>query len=136
MMQAKRTTPPKSPKAHPTRWTLVFSTKVMRFDTQAEAEAELAKVLERGERAFVQPPLSAWAGKPAIKIEIEYAELLDIVNALQARASVFERLSTAGVGLAPDHLQREVAAHRALAEKLLAHAAAAMKPKDEDDVKD
>ena len=72
----------------------------------------------------------------AIKIEIEYAELLYIVNALQARASVFERLSAAGVGLAPDHLQREVAAHRALAEKLLAHAAAAMKPKDEDDVKD
>ena len=54
---------PKGPKAHPTKWMLVFSTKVMRFDTQAEAEAELAKVLERGERAFVQPPLSAWAGK-------------------------------------------------------------------------
>ena len=72
----------------------------------------------------------------AIKIEIEYAELLYIVNALQARASVFERLSAAGVGLVPDHLQREVAAHRALAEKLLAYVAAAMKPKDEDDVKD
>jgi hypothetical protein len=29
------------PKAHPTKWTLVFSTGVMRFDTLAEAEAEL-----------------------------------------------------------------------------------------------
>jgi hypothetical protein len=33
------------------------------FDTQAEAEAALAKAHERGERAFIQPPLSAWAGK-------------------------------------------------------------------------
>jgi hypothetical protein len=33
MMQAKRS-------AHPTKWSLIFSTKVMRFDTQIEAEAE------------------------------------------------------------------------------------------------
>jgi hypothetical protein len=41
----------KNPKAHPNKWTPVFSTKVMRFDTQAEAEVELAKALERGQRA-------------------------------------------------------------------------------------
>ena len=33
------------------------------FDTQAEAEAALTKAHESGERAFIQPPLSAWAGK-------------------------------------------------------------------------
>jgi hypothetical protein len=52
-----------TPKAHPSKWTLVFSGKVMRFDTLTEAETELAKALERGERAFIQPPLAAWAGK-------------------------------------------------------------------------
>jgi hypothetical protein len=29
-----------------------------RFDTRAEAQAALAKALERGERTFVQPPLA------------------------------------------------------------------------------
>lgn len=55
---------PKGPKAHPTKWSLIFSVKVMRFDTLAEAEAELAKAEARGERAFIQPPLAAWAGRP------------------------------------------------------------------------
>jgi hypothetical protein len=45
------------PKAHPTKWTLVFSTRVMRFDTLVEAEAELKKAQERGERAYIQPPI-------------------------------------------------------------------------------
>jgi len=62
-MMAKRATPPKGPKAHERKWTVVFSTKVRRFDTLTEAEAELAKARERGERAFIQPPLAAWRGK-------------------------------------------------------------------------
>jgi hypothetical protein len=32
--------------------------RLRRFDTRAEAQAALAKALERGERAFVQPPLA------------------------------------------------------------------------------
>ena len=48
---------PKGPKPHESKWTLVFSIKVMRFDTLQEAEAELAKAHKRGERAFIQPPL-------------------------------------------------------------------------------
>ena len=71
-MQGKRTIPPKGPKAHPTKWTLASAltvhgmpdrVRLRRFDTQAEAEAALGKALERGQRAFIQPPLSAWAGK-------------------------------------------------------------------------
>jgi hypothetical protein len=38
-----RGTRPKGPEVHERKWTLVFSIKVARFDTQAEAEAELAK---------------------------------------------------------------------------------------------
>jgi hypothetical protein len=53
----------KGRKAHRSKWSLVFSTKVMRFDTQVAAEAERDKARERGERAFVQPPLDAWRGK-------------------------------------------------------------------------
>jgi len=44
-------------------WTLVFPTKLRRFATFTEAEADLAKALDRGERAFIQPPLAAWAGR-------------------------------------------------------------------------
>jgi hypothetical protein len=43
--------------AHESKWTLVFSVKVMRFDTLAEAEAELEEAMERGERAYILPPL-------------------------------------------------------------------------------
>ena len=43
--------------AHESKWTLVFSIKVMRFDTMAEAEAELEKATERGELAYILPPL-------------------------------------------------------------------------------
>jgi hypothetical protein len=45
------------PKAPPTKWTLVFSTKVMRFDRLQEAEAQLKKAQERRERAYIQPPI-------------------------------------------------------------------------------
>ena len=63
-----RATQPKLPTAHPTKWTLLVVTPkriqlVYDYDTQPEAEAALAKAQERGERAFIQPPLSAWAGK-------------------------------------------------------------------------
>ena len=47
---------PKGPKAHPTKWTLVFSTKVMCFDTLIEAEAALEKATDRGEPAYILPP--------------------------------------------------------------------------------
>jgi hypothetical protein len=45
------------PQSHATKWTVVFSIKVMRFDTLAEAEAEVEKAQERGERAYILPPL-------------------------------------------------------------------------------
>jgi hypothetical protein len=58
------------PKAHPTKWTLVVRAKMhlgkpfqLVYDHDSQAEAELAKALERGERAFIQPPLAALAGK-------------------------------------------------------------------------
>jgi hypothetical protein len=59
---------PKLPLAHPTKWTLLIVTPrrlqmVYDYDTQAEAEAACTKAQERGERGFIQPPLSAWAGK-------------------------------------------------------------------------
>jgi hypothetical protein len=61
-------TQPKLPTAHRTKWTLLIVTPkriqlIYDYDTQAEAEAALAKAQKRGERAFIQPPLSAWAGK-------------------------------------------------------------------------
>jgi len=59
---AKRSTP-NGPKAHPNKWTLVFSTKVMRFDSLVDPEEALKKAQARGERAFIQPPLEAWRGK-------------------------------------------------------------------------
>ena len=63
-----------------------------------------------------------------MKIDIEYEELLDVTNALRARAEVLERLSAEG--LAPDHWQREAAKRRTLAEKLLAQAGAAVAKDD------
>jgi hypothetical protein len=59
---------PKALKAHPTKWTLVVQTTirlgkpfqlVYDYDSQAEAEAELAKAKERGQRAYVLPPVAA-----------------------------------------------------------------------------
>jgi len=63
-----RATQPKLPTAHRTKWTLLIVTlshlqMVYDYDTQAEAEAALAKAHERGERGFIQPPRVAWAGK-------------------------------------------------------------------------
>ena len=57
-----------------------------------------------------------------MKVEIEYTELLDIVNALLPRAAHFERLPAESAGLEPDHWQREATKHRAIADKLLAQA--------------
>jgi hypothetical protein len=37
--------------------------RLRRFDTQAEAEAKPARAQERGERAYILPPISAWGGK-------------------------------------------------------------------------
>ena len=67
------------PQAHPTKWMLVMIglprgkpaerirrlriQAVVEFDTQAEAEAELAKATDRGERGYVLPPLADWGGK-------------------------------------------------------------------------
>jgi hypothetical protein len=51
------------PKPHLTKWTLVMAIKIRRFDRQAEAEAERDKAVERGERAYVVPPLAAWTGR-------------------------------------------------------------------------
>jgi hypothetical protein len=56
-------TMPKGPKPHPTKWTLVFTTKLRRFNTRQEAEAELEKALMRGDRAYIPPPRAEWAGK-------------------------------------------------------------------------
>jgi hypothetical protein len=51
------------PKPHLTKWTLVTAVKIRRFDTQAEAEAEGDKAVERGGRAYVIPPLVAREGR-------------------------------------------------------------------------
>jgi len=51
------------PKPLLTKWTLVTAIKIRQFDTQAQAEAERDKAVERGERAYVIPPLAAWAGR-------------------------------------------------------------------------
>ena len=129
---------PKGPKAHPTKWTLVFSTKVMCFDTLIEAEAELEKATDRGERAYILPPpanrpqpMKMGASKKTrpMKIEIEYEELLDIVNALKARADVFERMPAPLEPAERESWKREAENHRALADRLLAQADAAMKAK-------
>jgi hypothetical protein len=69
-----RPTPPNGPKAHSTKWTLISSltvdgvpgrerSRLRRFDIKAEAEEALKKAQARGEQAFIQPPLAAWAGK-------------------------------------------------------------------------
>jgi hypothetical protein len=47
----------KQPKPHPTKYTLVLSTYVRRFDTLEEAEKERDKAVERGEIAWIVPPL-------------------------------------------------------------------------------
>jgi hypothetical protein len=58
----------KKPKAHPTKWTLVVQATmrlgkpfqlVYDYNTEAEAEAELVKAKERGQRAYVLPPVAA-----------------------------------------------------------------------------
>ena len=64
-----------------------------------------------------------------MKIEIEYEELLDVVNALKARADVFERMPAPLEPAQRDHWNREAENHRALADRLLAQADAAMKAK-------
>jgi hypothetical protein len=53
---AARTRSPKDSRQHETKWSLVFSIRVVRFDNLAEAEAELEKAKERGERAYILPP--------------------------------------------------------------------------------
>jgi hypothetical protein len=58
-----------------------------------------------------------------MKIEVTYDELLDITNALKARAEVFERMPAPLDPAQRDHWQRAAAHHRALADRLLANAA-------------
>jgi hypothetical protein len=80
------------PKAHDSKWTLVWAVggvlssdrvRLQRFDTQSEAEAGLAKVLESGERAFVQPPLPALGSKSTTTDEM-IAQVRDQLTALYA----------------------------------------------------
>ena len=58
-----RVTMPKGPKPHSTKWTLVFTTKLRRFNTLQEAEAELERALVRGDRAYILPPRAEWVRK-------------------------------------------------------------------------
>jgi hypothetical protein len=62
-----RTPPPKLPEAHPTKWSVIIDRGerdgIRRYDTQAEAYAVCAALVEAGTLAFVQPPLAAWGGK-------------------------------------------------------------------------
>src|SRR6516164_4170980 len=62
-----------------------------------------------------------------MKIEIEYEELLDIVNALKARADVLERMPAPLEPAQRDHWKREAENHRALADRLLAQADAGLR---------
>ena len=65
----------------------------------------------------------------AMKIEVSYDELLDIANALRHRADVFERMPAPLDPAQRDNWKREAEDHRALADRLLAQAGAAMKAK-------
>jgi len=47
----------KKPKPHLTKWTVFMGTKLMRFDTLEEAEKERDRAVERGQTAWIQPPL-------------------------------------------------------------------------------
>ena len=58
-----RATTPKGPQPHESKWMLVFTTKVMRFDTLVEAEVERDNAEARGERAYILPPLAKGASK-------------------------------------------------------------------------
>jgi hypothetical protein len=58
-----RTTTPKALKPHPTKWTLVFATKLRRFNTLQEAEAAREGALLRGDRAYILVPRPKRAGK-------------------------------------------------------------------------
>jgi hypothetical protein len=58
------------------------------------------EIAPSGRRAFVRPPLAAWAGNAApaetpIKVEVKYSELLDIVNALPALGRWHSRKTSA-----------------------------------------
>jgi hypothetical protein len=54
-VMVKRTTTPKGAKAYPNKWTLVFPTKVQRFDSLVQAEEALKKAEERGELPMKRP---------------------------------------------------------------------------------
>ena len=60
-----RATTPKGPKPHESKWTLVFSIKVMRFDTLQEAEAERDKALVRRE-SVLHPAAARSIGGQAV----------------------------------------------------------------------
>jgi nitric oxide synthase oxygenase domain/subunit len=45
------------PKPHLTKYTVVMGTKLMRFDTLEEAEAARDRAVERGEAAWIVPPI-------------------------------------------------------------------------------
>jgi hypothetical protein len=47
----------KKPSPHLTKWTVFMGTKLMRFDTLEEAQKERDKAVERGQTAWIQPPL-------------------------------------------------------------------------------
>jgi hypothetical protein len=57
---------------HLTKWSVVTAIKIRRFATQAEAEAERNKAVERGERAYIIAPLEAWAGGALILVPQEF----------------------------------------------------------------
>jgi hypothetical protein len=54
-----------------------------------------------------------------MKIEVSYDELLAIVNALKARADIFERMPAPLDPAQRDHWRQEAADHRDLADRLL-----------------
>jgi hypothetical protein len=60
------------PAAHPTLWTPAIwttprsgkpYTRILHYETQDEAEAELAKAQGRGERGYVVAPVKALSGR-------------------------------------------------------------------------
>jgi hypothetical protein len=65
-----------------------------------------------------------------MKIEVTYDELLDIANALTARADIFERMPAPLEPEQRDYWQAEAAKHRVLAEKLRAQADATVAKDD------
>jgi hypothetical protein len=75
------------PRAHRTLWTLVFATRLQRYDTLQEAQDERDRQWKRGVSCWVQPPLAAWGGNHRTSDHSQQGAA--VVGTLSLRASAF-----------------------------------------------